>query len=371
MKLLITGINGFIGKNVFTYFSENKDIDLLTYSHNQTDEVLASLLLSCDFIIHLAGVNRPESTEEFKTGNVDLTTKLCGILSENKLSIPVIFASSTQALQNNVYGESKQAAEYALLDYSAKQSAPIFIFRLPNVFGKWAKPNYNSAVATFCHNIVNDLPIQINDGSASVTLTYIDDVILQFEAIVQGDYSAMPFVPVKNQYKITVSELADKINSFKSERANLMISKVGTGLDRALYATYISYLKPDQFSYKLTKHTDNRGSFVEMLKTTNSGQFSFFTAYPGITRGGHYHHTKTEKFLVVHGKALFKFRNVITNEYFELETNSETPEVVDTIPGWIHDITNCGAEIMIVMLWANEVFNPLYPDTYNRSLKNE
>ena len=371
MKVLITGRNGFIGKNVFTYFFENSDIELLTYSHTQSDEELTSLLFSCDFLIHLAGVNRPQSQEEFKTGNVDLTTKICRTLLDNNLRIPIIFASSTQALLDNVYGESKQAAERALLDYSAKQSASVFIFRLPNVFGKWAKPNYNSVVATFCHNIANDLPIQINDHSASVMLTYIDDVILQFKTIVSGDHSEAPFVPVKTQYNISVSELAEKIKSFRIERTNMMISKVGTGLDRALYATYISYLKPDQFSYKLTKHSDNRGSFVEMLKTTNSGQFSFFTAYPGITRGGHYHHTKTEKFLVVNGKALFKFRNVITDEYFELETNSETPEVVDTIPGWIHDITNCGDEIMIVMLWANEVFNPLYPDTYNRSLGNE
>jgi UDP-2-acetamido-2,6-beta-L-arabino-hexul-4-ose reductase len=236
---------------------------------------------------------------------------------------------------------------------------------LPNVFGKWCKPNYNSAVATFCHNIANNIPVQVNDPSSMIRLVYIDDVISDFCSKIENhraNKSASP-AEIKPIYQITVGELQDQLLAFKESKSNHIIENVGNGLIRALYSTYISYFKPEQFSYSLVKHEDPRGVFVEMLKTKDSGQFSFFSAHPGITRGGHYHHSKNEKFLVVKGSAKFGFRNIVTDEYSELLTSGDEPQVVETVPGWSHDITNIGDDEMFVMLWANEIFDPENPDT--------
>ena len=368
MKILVTGSNGFIGKNLCTYFNEKKDIELLCFAHNDNISQLDQYIKAADFVIHLAGVNRPTLETEFKSGNIDFTKGLCLALQKNDRKLPVIFASSTQASVENKYGVSKKETEDVLIDYSNITGADVFIFRLPNVFGKWAKPNYNSVVATFCHNISRNLPIKIIDADASLTLVYIDDVIMQFEYIINGGKTDNRFVSLPIQYRLTVGRLAEKLYQFHTDRNNMIIDKVGDGFERALYATYISYLLPADFSYRIPGHNDERGSFVEMLKTKNSGQISFFTAEAGVTRGGHYHHTKTEKFLVVKGKAAFRFRNIATDQYFEIQTNSDHPEIVETVPGWAHDITNTGDETMIVMLWANEVFDPLEPDTYNKSL---
>ena len=368
MKILVTGSNGFIGKNVCAYFNEKKDIELLCYAHTDNISQLVQYIEAADFVIHLAGVNRPTLESEFKSGNTDFTAVLCSALQKNKRKLSVIFASSTQASEENVYGISKKETEDVLIDYSNRMGADVFIFRLPNVFGKWARPNYNSAVATFCHNIARNLPIKINDAEAGLKLVYIDDVIRQFEYIIYGGKTDGRFLSLPVAYHLTVGKLAEKLYQFHTDRNKMLIDKVGDGFERALYATYISYLLPADFSYRIPKHSDERGSFVEMLKTKNSGQFSFFTAEAGVTRGGHYHHTKSEKFLVVKGKAIFRFRNILTDEYFEIQTNSDHPEVVETVPGWVHDITNIGDDIMIVMLWANEIFDPLAPDTYTKSL---
>lgn len=360
MKVLVTGSEGFIGKNLIIHLKEAKNIEVLTFCRGDALSSLDSKIKEADFIFHLAGINRPKEESEFVTGNTDLTLSICQSVRNTKRNIPVVYTSSIQAELNNPYGKSKLEAEKHLLNLQKETGNSVHIYRLPNVFGKWAKPNYNSAVATFCYNILNDLPVQVNDANAVINLVYVDDVVAGFMKVLNsGD-----FKPIEPVYKITVGELKDQIHAFKDSKLNHISERVGTGLVRALYSTYISYFTPQQFNYPLVKHEDPRGVFVEMLKTKDSGQFSFFTAHKGVTRGGHYHHTKTEKFLVIKGEARFCFRHIVTNERFEIFTSGSKPEVVETIPGWTHDITNVGEDEMIVMLWANEIFDREKPDTY-------
>ncbi|WP_439858865.1 UDP-2-acetamido-2,6-beta-L-arabino-hexul-4-ose reductase [Pseudomonas sp. MBLB4136] len=371
MKVLITGANGFIGRNLVAHLGERQEVEVLCFTRSDSLAELPGLVAQADFVFHLAGVNRPKDPQEFQSGNADLTRSLCEAIVGSGRPIPLLYTSSSQAELDNPYGSSKRGAEQALLDLASSHGSAVHLFRLPNVFGKWARPNYNSAVATFCHNIARDLPIQINDPQASVTLVYIDDVIAHFIAVLDGRLTGAPFVTVDPQYSITVGKLAEQLRAFHDSRSTLVTEAVGTGLVRALYSTYVSYLPPARFTYEVPKYGDPRGVFVEMLKTRDSGQFSFFTAHPGITRGGHYHHTKTEKFLVIKGKACFRFRHIVTGEWHELFTAGEKPEIVETVPGWTHDITNVGDEEMIVMLWANEIFDRDHPDTYARPVGTE
>lgn len=364
MKVLITGANGFVGKNLLLYLSERKDIQLVHFTRENTVKDLPLLLKGVEFVFHLAGINRPQDPSEFVSGNVDLTREICKAISNSGRCIPVLYTSSIQADLDNPYGLSKKIAEEQLIALAATNNTPVHIFRLPNVFGKWARPNYNSAVATFCHNIARDLPIQINDPAAKLNLVYIDDVVEHFIDVMEGRLSGDPFVTVQPQYTISVGELANHIRAFRVSRDTLVTEPVGSGLLRALYSTYVSYLSPEVFAYEVPKYGDSRGVFVEMLKTHDAGQFSYFSAHPGITRGGHYHHTKTEKFLVIKGKACFRFRQMVTGQFHELHTSGELPQIVETVPGWTHDITNVGDEEMIVMLWANEIFDRERPDTY-------
>lgn len=366
MKVLITGANGFIGKNLIAQLSERKDLELRCFTRDDDITKLRSWMTEVDFVFHLAGINRPQDPVEFKVGNTDLTQALCDAIALSGKAVRVLYTSSTQAKLDNPYGNSKRSAEDALLQLAENHGTSVHLFRLPNVFGKWGRPNYNSAVATFCHNIARDLPININDPAASINLVYIDDVISHFIAVLDGKISTEPFATIEPQYTITIGALAEQLNAFKNSRLNLVSEPVGTGLVRALYATYVSYLEPVKFTYKVPKYGDPRGVFVEMLKTKDSGQFSYFTAHPGVTRGGHYHHSKTEKFLVIRGKACFRFRHIVSGEFYELFAEGEQPEIVETIPGWTHDITNVGTEEMIVMLWANEIFDRERPDTYAR-----
>jgi UDP-2-acetamido-2,6-beta-L-arabino-hexul-4-ose reductase len=305
------------------------------------------------------------------TGNVDLTQALCkvvgAIVVASGKKVPLVYTSSIQAGLENPYGLSKRVAESALFELRSEYGVPVHVFRLPNVFGKWCKPNYNSAVATFCYNTIRDLPIQVNDPDAPVTLVYVDDVIERFVQLMNGADAAVRadgFVGVTPQYTTTVGQLARQIRTFKDSRVSLTTERVGTGLVRALYSTYVSYIPPESFAYSVPQYRDSRGVFAEMLKTPDCGQFSYFTAHPGVTRGGHYHHSKTEKFLVVKGQARFKFRHMQTGEIHELLTSGDKAEVVETIPGWTHDITNIGSDEMIVMLWANELFDREKPDTF-------
>lgn len=371
MKVLITGAAGFVGRNLQLFLAERKDVEVVSFEREDSLDDLPSKLAGVEFVFHLAGVNRPQDPQEFVTGNTDLTSVLCEAVGravrESGKAIPVIYTSSIQADRDNPYGQSKLGAEQVLRNAGQTFGFPVYLFRLPNVFGKWCRPNYNSAVATFCHNIARDLPIQVNDPAAPVTLVYIDDVVSRFIQLMDGadpQFTPEGFVTVTPQYSTTVGELAGLIRSFRESRNTLITERVGTGLVRALYSTYVSYLPKEAFAYPVTQHGDARGVFVEMLKTPDCGQFSFFTAHPGITRGGHYHHTKTEKFLVIKGKARFKFRHMQSGECYELFTSGEKSEIVETVPGWTHDITNVGDDEMVVMLWANEIFDREHPDTF-------
>ena len=370
MKILVTGSNGFIAKNLIQFLSEKSDIEILKFHRNSAESELEQSVLAADWIVHLAGVNRPLNDQEFIDGNITLTQKIADILRQVEKQTPIILSSSIQAERDNAYGQSKLGGEQVLLELQQQKGNPVYVCRLANVFGKWSRPNYNSAVATFCYNTANDLPIQIHDENAMIRLVYVDDVVESFWDIIQGVQQVEQVFAVQPEYQISVGELAKTLASFKQSRESLIIDRVGTDLTRALYSTYLSFLKPEQFDYSVPKYGDQRGVFVEMLKTPDAGQFSYFTAHPGITRGGHYHHSKTEKFLVIKGKALFKFKHVVTGEFYELETCGDEPRIVETVPGWTHDITNIGDDEMIVMLWANEIFDREKPDTYAMPLTN-
>jgi len=363
MQVLITGSSGFIGKNLSVRLGELGSYEVIGFDKEDSLADLWERVGQADAIVHLAGINRPKDVKEFGEGNADLTARLCELIVATGRKIPLIISSSIQAGLANPYGESKRGAEVAGEALAEKTGNPVTIYRLPGVFGKWCRPNYNSVVATFCHNIVNDLPIQINDPSAALKLVYVDDVVGEFIRALDAMPAALTRGEVSPVHGITLGELAAQIEAFKNCRESLVSERVGTGLVRALYATYVSYLPPAKFAYDLTRYGDERGVFVEMLKTQDSGQFSFFTAHPGITRGGHYHHTKTEKFLVIKGSARFGFRHVVTGERYEVFTSGDKPQVVETVPGWTHDITNVGDDEMVVMLWANEIFDRARPDT--------
>ena len=366
-RVLVTGANGFIGKNLVVRLRELAQFAVTEFVRGDAPEALPGLLAQADAVVHLAGENRPADEAAFARVNTGLTVALCDALAAEQQrsgrQLPLVLASSAQAERDNPYGQSKLAAEQAVQNLCGASGHSAIVYRLPGVFGKWCKPNYNSVVATFSHNIALGLPIQINDPAARLQLVYVDDVVTSFIAALDAPEPGMTRGELTPLYTTTLGELAQQIRSFKDCRTSLMSERVGTGLIRALYATYLSYLPKERFAYDVLVHGDPRGVFVEMLKTPDSGQFSYFTAHPGITRGGHYHHTKTEKFLVIQGRALFRFRHLLTGELSELVTSGDKPQVVDTIPGWVHDITNVGDDEMVVMLWANEVFDRANPDT--------
>lgn len=367
MRIVITGANGFIGKNLSLFLKEQEKFSITEVSSSTSEPELNRAILNADFVFHLAGVNRPTNDSEFEDVNVDLTSHIVDVLKASGRKIPLMISSSTQAACDSSYGISKLRAEKIVEAYGHDTGSPYYIYRFPNIFGKWCRPNYNSFIATFCYNILNNIGIKVNDVNAYVTLVYIDDVCKSLMTLLDGNtYSG--FNHVTPEYSTTVGYVADTLKHFKESRNSLITENVGSGLLRALYSTYLSYMHPSQFSYTIPSYIDERGVFSEILKTKQAGQFSFFTAYPGITRGGHYHHTKNEKFLVIKGKALFKFEQVLTSEYYELIVDSQSPEIVETVPGWSHDITNIGSEELIVMLWANEIFNREAPDTIAKSI---
>lgn len=365
MRVLVTGAEGFIARNLIVRLGELPQFEVVTFSRQMPGSELPALAADVDAVVHLAGVNRPLSSDEFAAGNSGLTGKLCDALAGAGRQVPVIFASSTQAALDNPYGRSKYDAEQVLRRHAERTGARVYIYRLPNVFGKWCRPNYNSVVATFCHNIARGLPIRLDAGSTALTLAHVDDVIEEFLGVLIGQppVGADEICAVRLEYQTTLGELASQIESYREGRASLVSERVGAGFARALYSTFMSYLQPEAFVYDVPRYADARGVFVEMLKTRDSGQFSYFTAHPGITRGGHYHHTKTEKFMVIKGRARFGFRHILTNETCEFYTSGDQPQIVETIPGWSHDITNVGDDEMLVMLWANEIFDPSRPDT--------
>jgi len=366
MRVLVTGSKGFIARNVLECLGRMVSIEIDTFSRDDKASSLESKVEEADFIFHLAGVNRPENPEDFYEGNSELTQYIVDILKHKQRKTPVLMSSSAQVGRDNDYAKSKLRGEEALISYEKESGAPVYIYRLPNVFGKWSKPNYNTVIATWCHNIVNDLPIRIDDESVKLNLVYIDDVVNCFVSHLdskEGQAEAK-YHDVSPVYMKSLGEIRDLLRLFKASRESLMVPHVGLGFERVLYATYLSFLPTDQFSYELKGYSDERGTFYEFLKTIDSGQFSISTTAPGVTRGNHYHNTKNEKFLVIKGEASIKHRQINGNKIIEYKVSDKKMEVVEMIPGYTHDITNTGDTEMVLLLWANECFDINKPDTY-------
>lgn len=369
MRIVVTGADGFIGQNLRVRLRELGETDVVAITRASSQDELHAALAGAELVFHLAGVNRPKDPADFVAGNAGFTEALCAGLAAAGGRARIVYASSTQAELDNDYGRSKRAAEELLLAHGARTGAPIHLFRLTNVFGKWCRPNYNSAVATFCHNIARGQPITVNDPTAQLRLVHVDDVVAAFIGVLSRPDHPQGLCEAGPVYTTTVGEVAALLHDFADSRASLMSPRVGTGFVRALYATYVSYLPPQEFAYSVPRHADPRGEFVEVLKTPDCGQFSYFTAHPGVTRGEHYHHAKTEKFLVIKGTAHFGFRHIVSGETHEIVTHGGEGRIVETVPGWTHNITNVGDDEMVVMLWANEIFDRARPDTVSMKVK--
>lgn len=363
--ILVTGSNGFIGRNLVAVLKQNSDLDVLEYDVNHSRQVLDNALKRAGVIFHLAGVNRPEKEEEFIEGNATFIEDICHGLQKLERKPKIVLSSSIQVEKDNPYGKSKLAGEQALVRYSANTGADVVIFRLKNVFGKWCKPNYNSVVATFCHNIARDIPITISDPANVIPLVYIDDVVEAFigELDITKDSRALRYRELNKSYSVSLGELASLIASFRQSRTTLQIPAMNDELKSRLYSTYLSYLPTDDFSYSLKCNTDNRGSLAEFIKSPAIGQIFLSRTKPGITRGNHYHHTKIEKFFVVEGYGLIRFRHIEGGEVIEYRVNGDEYKVVDIPPGYTHSIENIGDKEMVVLFWAGELFNPDHPDT--------
>ncbi len=366
MNILITGANGFIGKNVVANLSRCEKYNLLKYDINNTKEDLVDFIKQADFIIHLAGVNRPKNDKEFFEGNKNFTEYIIEILKANNKNIPLLITSSIQAERDNAYGISKKAAECSVFNWAKETNNNGYVFRLPNVFGKWCRPNYNSVVATFMYNIANNLPIQINDGNYELTLVYIDDIINEFKLALENKVHineyGYAYVPIT--YTITLGQLANTIYSFKESRKDLSIVDMSDELTKKLYSTYLSYLAKNDFSYPLKMNVDNRGSFTEIIRTAERGQVSVNVSKPGITKGNHWHNTKNEKFLVVSGQGVIRFRNITDEKIIEYYVSGDKLEVVDIPTGYTHNIENVGTGDLVTIMWVNECFDSSKPDTY-------
>ena len=380
MKVLVTGAKGFVGRNLCLTLEQMPGIEVLKFDLG--DEArLDEYIVSCDFVMHLAGVNRPKDPAEFKIGNTVFTEDMLEKLSVRSNPPPVLLSSSIQAALDNDYGKSKAAAEAAVRTYGDKTGAPIFIYRLANVFGKWCRPNYNSAVGTWVYNIARDLPIMVRDPEATVTLVYIDDVVRNFISHVErvdrvevgtndSTRSICPtrlnYLSVEPSYTKTLGEIVDLIKSFHDEPDNLMVPNQADDFTKKLYSTYLAALPEDKFSYPLTMHSDNRGSFTEALHSAERGQVSVNVSKPGIVKGQHWHHTKHEKFLVVSGEGEINFRiaDDPAAQVISYKVSGEKLEVVRVPPGYTHNIVNLGDRDMVTIMWANEIFDLKVPDTF-------
>lgn len=364
MRVLVTGANGFVGRNLCVDLARREGLELFRYDVDSEPGELDVALRQADIIFHLAGVNRPQNPEEFSTGNTGLTDLICCKLIDLKRKPKIVLASSIQAALDNPYGASKRAAEDVLKNYADRTDASAVVHRFRNLFGKWCRPNYNSVTATFCHNIAHDLPIQISNPANVVDLTYIDDVVAALAAeLSSSDAGVFKMAEPLVSYQTTLGELAALIRSFRDQRKTLLLPDFSNPFVKALYSTYLTYLEPDDFAYTLDIKTDNRGSLAECIKTTSAGQIFISRTKPGITRGNHYHHTKTEKFIVVQGEALIRFRHITTDQVIEIRVRGEQYKVVDIPPGYTHSIENVGSDELVTLFWANEMFNPAKPDT--------
>lgn len=365
MKVLVTGAQGFVGKNLITTLQNNEEYVVYAYDKVNTLKDLEYFTENCDFVVHLAGVNRPKDPKDFYEGNAGFTETLCKYLKKAENKSPILISSSIQAEKNNDYGKSKKEGEDLLIAYGAENNIPIYIYRFSNLFGKWCKPNYNSVIATWCYNISRDLDIQINDENFELSLTYIDDVVQEIikaihkkPTIVDGNCIVLP------EHKITLGELANILKSFKTSRSSLIIPNMSDILIKKLYSTYLSYLPEQTFAYPLKMNEDIRGSFTEFIKTADTSQVSINVSKVGITKGNHWHHSKNEKFLVVHGEGLIRFRQIYSSDVIEYRVSGNKLEVIDIPTGYTHSIVNVGDCDMVTVMWANEQFDKNKPDTY-------
>ncbi|MGH2106892.1 capsular polysaccharide biosynthesis protein CapF [Aerococcus urinaeequi] len=365
MKILVTGAKGFVGRNLVADLKVNKIGEVFEYDRDSSQEDLERWTAEVDFIYHLAGVNRPENEEEFMEGNFGFTSELLELLKKHNNKAPIMISSSIQAALDNPYGNSKKAGEDLMFQYAEETGAKVYVYRFANLFGKWSRPNYNTVVATFCHRVARNEEIQVNNPEALIELTYIDDVIselklaLEDKAHKDGHFNYVPLT-----YPTTVGHVADLIKSFKVSREDLYVPNQEDGLSKKLYATYLSFLPENRFSYELDMKSDDRGSFTEFLKSPERGQVSINVAHPGILKGQHWHHSKNEKFLVVQGSGMIRFRKYGEEEVIEYPVSGKKLEVVDIPTGYTHSILNTGDEDMVTVMWANEVFEPKNPDTY-------
>lgn len=365
MKILVTGANGFIGKNLIEELKHRNYNEIYKCDVNTTKQELEEYIEKCEFIFHLAGVNRPENEEEFMKGNFGFTSEMLDLLKKHNNKAPIVITSSIQAELDNPYGKSKKAGEDVMFLYEQETNARVMVYRLPNVFGKWCRPNYNSVIATFCYNIARDLSIKVNDPEVILNLVYIDDVVEELISALEGkahQNGRFCYIPIVHTTKL--GDIANLIYSFSESRKNLMIPDMKDSFTKKLYSTYLSYLPENEFSYSLKMNVDNRGSFTEMFKSKERGQVSVNISKPGIVKGNHWHNTKNEKFIVVSGKGKIKFRKVGSDEVIEYNVSGDKIEVVDIPVGYTHSIENVGDTDMVTIMWANEVFNPDKPDTY-------
>ncbi len=382
MNVLITGAGGFVGKNLFAALEAVRDGrdrsrpalkigEIFRCTRQTTEAELAAYCAAADFVFHLAGVNRPEDPAEFMRGNRDFTETLLALLDRAENRCPVMLSSSTQAALDNPYGRSKLAGEELLRGYGARTGAKILVYRFPNLFGKWCRPNYNSAVATFCHNRANDLPIQVNDRSTRLTLVYIDDLVQELLSALEGkEHREGDFCRVPVTHSVTLGEIADRIESFRTQPETLLMPELPAGsFEKKLYSTYLSYLPKEKIAFPLKMNADARGSFTELLKTANCGQFSVNISRPGVTKGQHWHNTKWEFFIVVSGHGLIRERRLGSDEVIEFEVSGEKIEAVHMLPGYTHSIVNLSdTENLVTLMWANESFDPAHPDTFHEEV---
>jgi UDP-2-acetamido-2,6-beta-L-arabino-hexul-4-ose reductase len=366
-QVLITGAGGFLGRNLATRLSRRDDVSLLLFDLDNTEGELREWAAEADVIFHLAGVNRPKRVEEFDTGNAGFTAALVDLLRQSARSPHVIVSSSIQAALDNPYGQSKRRAESVLSEFAKQTGAAVSVFRLKNVFGKWCRPNYNSVTATFCHNIANDLPIQISDPDHEVELVYVDDVVDAFVAEMDAKPERETVLvepdPIPS-HSLTLGDLAGRIEFFRAMRDTLQVPDFSVRFNQQLYAAYLSYVPTDQWEYGAEIRSDERGNLAELVKSSHFGQIFVSRTRPGITRGNHYHDTKTEKFIVIAGEGTIRFRHIDENEIIEVPVRGEDYRLVDIPPGYTHSITNTGATEMITLFWASEPFDPDRPDTY-------
>jgi len=377
MNILVTGAKGFVGKNLVEALKNIRDgkdktrginvENIYEFDIDTPVEKLDEYCKNAEFVFHLAGVNRPKDESEFMEGNFGFTSSLIDKLKKYNNKSPIMISSSIQAVLDNPYGKSKKAGEDLIFSYGKENGVKTLVYRFPNVFGKWCKPNYNSAVATFCYNISHDLPITVNDRNHMMTLVYVDDIVDELiNALSEKENREDNYCKVSTEHQITLGEIADLLYSFKESRESKLVPDVTeNSFSKKLYSTYLSYLEPDNFAYKLKMNCDNRGSFTEILRTVNAGQFSVNISKPGITKGQHWHHTKNEKFVVVSGHGLIQLRKIGTDEIVNYEVNGEEITVVDMIPGYTHNIINLSeTEDLVTFMWCNECFNPEKPDTF-------